>query len=43
MLSFSEPFTIFTDHIKPIVENIDNVNCHRADNIYDNKPIIEDI
>lgn len=45
MLSpFSEPFnTIFTDHIKPTVENIDNIKCYRADNIYDNKPIIEDI
>lgn len=45
MLSpFSEPFnTIFTDHIKPTVEKIDNIKCYRADNIYDNKPIIEDI
>tara|TARA_R110002124_G_scaffold47149_1_gene140661 strand:- start:11388 stop:11741 length:354 start_codon:yes stop_codon:yes gene_type:complete len=31
------------DHIKPTVEKIDNIKCFRADNIYDNKPIIEDI
>lgn len=45
MLSpFAEPFdTIFIDHIKPTVEKIKNFNCLRADNIYDNKPIIEDI
>jgi hypothetical protein len=45
MLSpFSEPFnTIYQDHIKPTVEKIDNIKCLRADNIYDNKPIIEDI
>ncbi len=45
MLSpFSEPFnTIFHDHIKPTVEKIENIKCFRADNIYDNKPIIEDI
>lgn len=45
MLSpFAEPFdTIFIDHIKPNVEKIRNFNCLRADNIYDNKPIIEDI
>jgi hypothetical protein len=45
MLSpFIMPFNdIFTDHIKPTVELIDNIKCYRADNIYDNKPIIEDI
>jgi hypothetical protein len=45
MLSpFSDPFhTIFFDHIKPIVEKIDGMKCFRADNIYDNKSIIEDI
>lgn len=45
MLSpFSEPFnTIFSDHIKPCVEKIDSIKCFRADNIYDNKPIIDDI
>jgi hypothetical protein len=41
---FREPFdTIFIDHIKPTVEAIDGVNCLRADDIYDNRPIIEDI
>lgn len=41
---FSEPFnTIFTDHIKPTVESISGLRCLRADNIYDNRPIIEDI
>jgi len=41
---FMEPFnTIFIDHIKPIVEAIEGVNCLRADDIYDNKPIVEDI
>ena len=45
MLSpFNEPYnTIYSDHIKPTVEKIDNIDCFRADNIYDNKPIIEDI
>ncbi|QFZ55528.1 hypothetical protein FEZ18_12315 [Oceanihabitans sp. IOP_32] len=45
MLSpFSEPYnTIYDDHIKPTVEKIDSLKCFRADNIYDNKPIIEDI
>lgn len=41
---FGEPFdTIYKDHIKPTVEKIDNINCIRADDIYDNRPIIEDI
>ena len=41
---FTEPFnTIFIDHIKPIVEAIEGVTCLRADDIYDNRPIIEDI
>jgi hypothetical protein len=45
MLSpFSEPFNaIYDDHIKPTVEKINSFRCLRADNIYDNKPIIEDI
>lgn len=45
MLSpFSDQFnTIFIDHIKPTAEKIDGIKCRRADNIYDNKPIIEDI
>ena len=41
---FEEPFdTIFEDHIKPAVESIGGLNCLRADDIYDNRPIIEDI
>jgi hypothetical protein len=41
---FSEPFnTIFRDHIKPVVEQGSAFTCIRADDIYDNKPIIEDI
>jgi hypothetical protein len=41
---FREPFnTIFIDHIKPTAEAIEGVTCLRADDIYDNKPIIEDI
>lgn len=41
---FSEPFnTIYNDHIKPTVEEMDNFTCLRADDIYDNRPIIEDI
>ncbi len=41
---FEEPFnTIFNDHIKPTVEQIEGLRCSRADDIYDNLPIIEDI
>ncbi len=41
---FGEPFdTIYKDHIKPTVEGIGNFTCLRADDIYDNRPIIEDI
>lgn len=41
---FREPFnTIFIDHIKPTVEARNGVSCLRADDIYDNRPIIEDI
>ena len=45
MLSpFGKPFdTIFTNHIKPTVENIHELICVRADNIYDNQPVIDDI
>lgn len=45
MLSpFGEPFdTIFTNHIKPTVEDNPGLRCIRADNIYDNQPVIEDI
>ncbi len=41
---FGEPFdTIFSDHIRPTVEQIENLDCLRADNIYDNRPVIDDI
>ena len=41
---FGDPFdTIFTDHIKPTIEGIQKFDCLRADDIYDNQPIIEDI
>jgi hypothetical protein len=41
---FSDPFnTIFDDHIKPSIESIPNAICLRADNIYSNRPIIDDI
>ena len=41
---FEEPFdTIYKDHIKPTVEGITGLGCLRADDIYDNRPIIEDI
>lgn len=41
---FLEPFTtIFKDHIKPTIEQGDAFTCIRADDIYDNRPIIEDI
>ena len=41
---FLEPFnTIYNDHIKPSVESIQGLSCLRADDIYDNRPIIEDI
>jgi|GEM_PF-547284 len=41
---FSAPFNeIFDDHIKPTVERSGDFVCQRADNIYDNRAIIEDI
>ncbi len=41
---FGEPFDeIYDDHIKPTVEGINGLQCMRADDIYDNRPIIEDI
>jgi hypothetical protein len=45
MLSpFAEPFdTIYNDHIKKIIESIPGRFILRADDIYDNKSIIEDI
>lgn len=45
MLSpFAEPFnTIYTDHIRPSIESIRGLSCSRADDIYNNQSIIEDI
>ena len=44
LFPFEEPFnTIYTDHIKTSIESIGSINCLRADDIYDNRPIIEDI
>lgn len=45
MLSpFGTPFdTIYKNHIKPTVENIQELNCSRADDIYNNQSVIEDI
>ncbi|MCY4115492.1 MAG: hypothetical protein OXF55_01220 [Caldilineaceae bacterium] len=41
---FGEPFdSIFADHIRPTVERHQNLKCDRADDIFDNRPIIEDI
>lgn len=41
---FCDPFdTIFSDHIRPKIEQIGQLTCLRADDIYDNQPIIEDI
>ena len=41
---FGEPFdAIYEDHIKPSVDGIDGLGCLRADDIYDNRPIMEDI
>ena len=41
---FEEPFnTIYSDHIKPSIESIGRLRCSRADDIYDNQSIIEDI
>lgn len=41
---FTDPFnTIYTDHIQPSIESLDGFSCLRADDIYDNRPIIEDI
>lgn len=45
MLSpYGDPFdTIYSNHIKPTVEKINDLTCVRADNIYDNRPVIDDI
>ena len=41
---FTEPFnTIYADHIRPSIESLRGLRCLRADDIYDNRPIIEDI
>ena len=41
---FGDPFdTIYPDHIKPTIEAIAGLRCLRADDIYDNRAIIEDI
>ena len=41
---FGDPFdTVYSDHLKPAVESIGGLTCLRADDIYDNRPIIEDI
>ena len=41
---FKDPFnTIYADHIRPSIESIAGLGCLRADDIYDNRPIIEDI
>lgn len=41
---FEEPFnTIYEDHLRTAVESIQGLSCQRADDIYDNRPIIEDI
>ena len=41
---FAEPFdTIYEDHLKPSVESAGDLRCLRADDIYDNRPIMEDI
>ena len=41
---FLEPFnTIYEDHVRPSIESIGGLSCMRADDIYDNRPIIEDI
>ena len=41
---FAEPFdTIYSDHVKPLIEGIEGFQCLRANSIYDNRPVIEDI
>ena len=41
---FAEPFdTIYEDHLKPSVESVSDLRCLRADDIYDNRSIMEDI
>lgn len=41
---FNEDFNIiYVDHIKPTVERSGLLNCQRADSIYNNKSIMEDV
>ena len=41
---FAEPFdTVYEDHLKPSVESFSGLRCLRADDINDNRPIMEDI
>ena len=41
---FEDPFNeIYEDHIKPSIGSIGGFRCSRADDIYDNRPIIEDV
>lgn len=41
---FGEPFdTVYEDHLIPSVESVSGLKCFRADDIYDNRPIMEDI
>ena len=41
---FAEPFdTVYEDHLKPSVESFSGLRCLRADDINDNRPIMENI
>ena len=41
---FEEQFDIiYQDHIEPTIQRVDGLRCLRADDIYDNLPIMEDI
>jgi len=41
---FKEPYnSLYKDHIKLVVEAMPGMKCERADSIFDNKPIIEDV
>ena len=41
---FEEPFdTVYEDHLKPSVESFSGLRCLRADDINDNRPIMENI
>ncbi len=44
LMPFDEPFDeVFEDHIRPTVNKIDGLRCMRADDIYDNREIMEAI